>query len=261
MRIDFTTGLSGRFGTPFLRLTAIYLGLIALGIQPAVADPANDAELSALLKQQTEEFSQAGQKGDAAVFDKYLDPDVVFTNETGAIATKKDLVESCVPRPVNGVERHIEVTNWVLHRQGDVATATFIDELTQDFHGQKIVLQFQSTETWAKRDSGWKMIASQTMNVQRDPAAITLPASQLDDYVGTYQVNSEFVARIVRDNDNLTISTNGGTPMALKVEVKDVLFIPGIPNVRRIFQRDSAGHVTGYISRRDGADLVFKKFA
>jgi hypothetical protein len=63
---------------------------VILCAQPVAADSANDAELSSLLKKQTEEFSQAGQKGDVAVFDRYLDPEVVFTNETGSIATKKD---------------------------------------------------------------------------------------------------------------------------------------------------------------------------
>jgi endonuclease/exonuclease/phosphatase (EEP) superfamily protein YafD len=243
------------------RPVTVTLGLVILWAQPVSADSANDAELSALLKKQTEEFSQAGQKGDVAVFDRYLDPEVVFTNETGSIATKKDLLESCVPPPANSGEHHIEVTNWVLHRQGDVATATFIDELTQDFHDQKIVLRFQSTETWAKRETGWKMIASQTMNVQRDPPAIALPVSELDEYVGTYQITPAIVVKIERDDTNLTTSTNGATPIALKVEMKDLLFIPGVPNLRRIFQRDSAGHVIGYISRRDGADLVFKKIA
>jgi endonuclease/exonuclease/phosphatase (EEP) superfamily protein YafD len=243
------------------RPVTVTLGLVILWAQPVSADSANDAELSALLKKQTEEFSQAGQKGDVAVFDRYLDPEVVFTNETGSIATKKDLLESCVPPPANSGEHHIEVTNWVLHRQGDVATATFIDELTQDFHDQKIVLRFQSTETWAKRETGWKMIASQTMNVQRDPPAIALPVSELDEYVGTYQITPAIVVKIERDDTNLTTSTNGATPIALKVEMKDLLFIPGVPNLRRLFQRDSAGHVIGYISRRDGADLVFKKIA
>jgi endonuclease/exonuclease/phosphatase (EEP) superfamily protein YafD len=243
------------------RPVTVTLGLVILWAQPVSADSANDAELSALLKKQTEEFSQAGQKGDVAVFDRYLDPEVVFTNETGSIATKKDLLESCVPPPANSGEHHIEVTNWVLHRQGDVATATFIDELTQDFHDQKIVLRFQSTETWAKRETGWKMIASQTMNVQQDPLAIALPVSELDEYVGTYQTTPAIVVKIARDNTNLTTSTNGATPIALKVEMKDLLFIPGEPNVRRIFQRDSAGHVIGYIGRRDDADLVFKEIA
>jgi ketosteroid isomerase-like protein len=231
------------------------LGLVGAGI-PQVTD---DAALSALLKKQTQEFSDAGQRGDAATLDRYLDPEVVFTNETGAIATKKDLVDGASPTP-NASQRHIQVTHWALRRQGpDVATATFIDSLAQDFHGQTLVLLFQSTETWAKRPTGWRMIASHTMNVQRDPAAITLPSSALDDYVGSYQLDSTYVVKISRAGEGLVTSTNGGTPAPLEVELKDVLFIPGAPNLRRLFQRDPTGHVVGYISRRDGADLVFKK--
>jgi len=219
----------------------------------------NDRELSALLKMQTQAFSEAGQKGDAATIDRYLDPDVVFTNETGAIATKKDLVEGTTPTPPGAPKRHIEVTNWALRRQGDVATATFIDEVTQQFQGQSLVLRFQSTETWAKRASGWKMITSHTMNVQRAPAAITLSPSELDDYVGVYQVDPTYVVTITRGSDGLEASVNGGAVLPLKAEIKDVLFTPSVPNVRKIFQRDAAGHVVGYINRRDGGDLVFRK--
>jgi ketosteroid isomerase-like protein len=236
--------------------------LVLLGglVLPAAhATAAEDAALSALLKKQTQEFSDAGQTGDAATLDRYLDPDVVFTNETGEIATKKDLVDGATPPAANGVERHIEVTHWALRRQGDVATATFIDQLTQDFHGQKMVLQFQSTETWARRGNDWKMIASHTMNVQHDPAAIALPSAQLDEYAGSYRLSPTYVVKIARDGGGLSASANGAPPTPLKVEVRDVLFTPGVPNVRRIFRRDGAGHITGYVSRRDGVDVILAK--
>jgi ketosteroid isomerase-like protein len=220
-----------------------------------------DANLSALLKRQTQSFSEAGQRGDAVTINRYLDRDVVFTNETGAIATKKELVEGTTPTPANAPKRRIEVTNWALRRQGDVATATFVDEVTQDFQGQTLVLRFQSTETWAKRPGGWKMIASHTMNVPRPPVALALAPADLDAYVGIYEVDSTYVVKISRDVDGLTASANGGSPVPLKVEIKDVLFTQASPNVRKIFQRDAAGHVIGYINRRDGADLIFKKVA
>jgi ketosteroid isomerase-like protein len=236
------------------------IAVLCLGLVSAWTPTASDdAALSALLKKQTQEFSDAGQQGDAATIDRYLDPDVVFTNETGGIATKKDIVDGTSPAP-NAGQRHIDVTHWALRRQGDgVATATFIDSLSQDFHGQTLVLLFQSTETWAKRPTGWKMIASHTMNVQHDPTGITLPAAVLDEYVGSYQLDSTYVVKIARAGSGLTTSTNGSPPAPLGVELKDVLFLPGAPNLRRLIQRDAAGHVTGYISRRDGADLVLRR--
>lgn len=244
------------------RSCAVVLSMALASVDAHTTPSAHDdPELSALLKMQTQAFSEAGQKGDAATIDRYLDPEVVFTNETGAIATKKDLVEGTTPTPPGAPKRHIEVTNWSLHRQGNVATATFIDEVTQQFQGQSLVLRFQSTETWAKRASGWKMIASHTMNVQRAPEAITLPPPKLDAYVGVYQVDPTYVVTITRSGDGLEASANGGAAVPLKVEIRDVLFTPGAPNVRKIFQRDAAGHVVGYINRRDGGDLIFKKVA
>jgi hypothetical protein len=40
--------------------------------------------------------------------------------------------------------------------------------------------------------------------------------------------------------------------------VRDVLFIPGQPRTRKIFQRDADGKVTGFLDRRGGEDLVFR---
>jgi ketosteroid isomerase-like protein len=236
------------------------LGLTLSGV-PAHAAPgaSSDAALSALLKRQTQEFSDAGQKGDAATIDRLLDPDVVFTNETGGIATKKDLVDGATPPPPGAPMRDIQVTNWALRRQGDVATATFIDQLTQHFQTQTVVFRFQSTETWARRPGGWKMIASHTMNVQVPPPAVTLSAAELEAYVGVYQVDPTYVVTIARGADGLMASANGGAQVPLKVEIKDVLFTDASPNVRKLFQRDATGHVVGYINRRDGVDLVFRK--
>jgi ketosteroid isomerase-like protein len=242
------------------RAGALAASLALLGSAScAAAHASSQADLSALLKKQTQEFSQAGQRGDAATLARYLDPDVVFTNETGQIATKKDLVEGTSPTPAGAPKLRIEVTNWALRRQGDVATATFIDELTQNFQDQQLVLRFQSTETWAKRPDGWKMIASHTMNVVRAPTALAVPSTDLDAYVGTYQVDPSYVVQISRSAEGLLASANGGAAVPLNVEIKDVLFTPAAPNVRKIFQRDGAGRIVGYINRRDGTDLIFRK--
>jgi ketosteroid isomerase-like protein len=222
------------------------------------AKAGDDPVLSALLEAQTQAFSDAGQRGDAATMARLLDPDVVFTNEGGDIVTKKDIVDGATPHPPVG---EIKVTHWSLRRQGDVATATFIDELTQDFHGQKLGYKFQSTETWAKRPGGWKMIVSHTMVVPVDPPAIQLTGADLDSYVGVYQLDAGYQVTIARQGDGLVASSGGSAPIPLLAETRDVLFVAGAPTARRIFQRDGAGHVVGYLSRRYGNDLVLKKVA
>jgi hypothetical protein len=41
----------------------------------------------------------------------------------------------------------------------------------------------------------------------------------------------------------------------LKAEVADVLFVPGKPRYRKIFQRGSDGRITGFAERREAWDL------
>jgi ketosteroid isomerase-like protein len=233
--------------------------LVALWCGGAQAQ-ATDPGLSDLLLKQTQEFSDAGQAGDTATMARLLDNKVVFMNETGQIVGKQDMVGGEPSPPHKPTDRSIKTTEFKLTQQRpDLATATFVDVLTQDFHGQTLVYRYRSTETWAKQADGWKMIASQTMYVPQDPKAVSLPAADLDAYAGTYEVDPSYKVVIKREGDGLTASSNGGAPVALKAEARDVLFVAGAPTNRRIFQRDAAGHVTGYLSRRDGTDIVLTK--
>ena len=63
----------------------------------------------------------------------------------------------------------------------------------------------------------------------------------------------------VISGDGLSASLAGGPSSILKAELRDVFFTPGQPRVRKIFQRDASGKVTGFISRHEGHDLVFKR--
>ncbi|WP_189048981.1 nuclear transport factor 2 family protein [Aliidongia dinghuensis] len=151
----------------------ICIGLTVVASADACRAASGDALLSARLKRQTQEVLDAGQRGDAAVLARYLDPAAIFTNETGEILSKQQIVDRVQPLAPGAADRHIAVTKWALHRQGDVATSTFVDELTISCHGQTLVRRYQSTETWARRSGGWKMITSHTMSLPYDPAAIT----------------------------------------------------------------------------------------
>ena len=49
-----------------------------------------EEDVAALIKRQSQEFSDASASGDAEVLGRYLDDRVVFMNETGAIAAKAE---------------------------------------------------------------------------------------------------------------------------------------------------------------------------
>jgi hypothetical protein len=51
----------------------------------------------------------------------------------------------------------------------------------------------------------------------------------------------------------------GRNEEALKVELPDVLFVPGQPRLRKIFKRDPAGHITGFVERRETWDISWRR--
>jgi ketosteroid isomerase-like protein len=215
-----------------------------------------ETPLATLIRAQTEEFSRAGKAGDRATLDRLLDRDVVFTNEDGSMPSRQEIIDGAAPATGNF---QLVVTEFKLTSQGDVATATFVDVLTEDFHGLKLRTDFHSTEVWRKRGDQWKMIASQTTVVPHDPPPIALTTVELDDYVGEYRLAPDVHTVITRSDDTLFASTNGGQKRRLLVEYRDLLFVPGLPSGRRYIQRDGTGRVAGYVVDLNGNDVLVRK--
>ncbi|HEV7706201.1 MAG TPA: DUF4440 domain-containing protein [Gemmatimonadaceae bacterium] len=226
--------------------------LIATTIAPSPSTRPTD-DVAALIKRQSQEFSDASASGDSAAFDRLLDDSVIFMNETGQIATKKDLLAGARP-PQAGFKQKLVQTDYAMQLHGNVAVTSFTDNSTVEFNGQTSHAAYKSTEVWMQEKSGWRMISSQTLTVVADPPAATLVSNVLDEYVGSYKASDKFVFTIARDGDHLTGSVNGATPYPISAELKDVLFSPGQPNMRRIFERDASGRITGFVVRRDGRD-------
>ena len=244
-------------------VSLVLLGASLAGCSPALpaaapAKPAPPAAVEALIKRQSQAFSDASASGDAATLGRLLDDHIVFMNESGEVGDKKDLLEGVAPPPP-GASNKLTQTDWNFQLHGSVAVTSFTDVSTQLFHGQTLLAKFKSTEVWLESDGVWRMISSQTMAVQEDPPAVTLPSRVLDEYVGTYSAGPDFTYRIARDGDGLTGAIGSGKPTPIKAELVDVLFTPGQPRARKIFQRDASGKVTGFVIRRDGHDVTLKR--
>jgi len=221
----------------------------------AVAMPADPA-LSDLLKRQTQELSEAGQNGERAVLDRYLDADVIYTDEDGSMSSKADVLESTKAK--QKIEHSITVTEWQLRVQGNVATATFVDVLKQMLFGRSVEFRYRSTETWLKKKQGWKLISSHTLVLLQDPPQTILSSTQLRDYVGRYhRLGDETLVDLAIVNSYLVPTVVGNAAgAAWKAETRDVFFTPGQPRIRRVFLRDAAGNVTGYSNRLEGRDIA-----
>jgi hypothetical protein len=226
----------------------------AVGAVPARATQ----DASALIKRQSQEFSDASASGDAAVLSRLLDKDVVFINESGEVGSRADVVGSAGPPPP-GVSNTLVQTEFVCRLHGPVAVTRFTDRSTVRFHGQTLHASYLSTEVWLDERGTWRMISSQTLALAVDPPAIALPSSVLDEYAGSYTAGPGYILKVVHAGKVLTGSVNGGKPFVLQAELKDLLFVSGQPRIRRVVRRDASGHVVAILSRREGHDIVLKR--
>jgi len=209
----------------------------------------------AIVERQSRELSDASAAGDGKTLGRLVDDRVIFMNETGEIATKKDLSES-TSSPAGVVNKLVQ-SDVRIEMHGDTAVTSFTDNLTQHANGAVRTASFLSTEVWQKNGVRWLLISSQTMTKPKEPAAATLKPEELDDYVGTYTANGATV-QIARKDAALASSTNGAEATKLEMEARDVAFTPGQPRMRRVFIRDG-GKVTGFLSIRESGDVFFKR--
>src|SRR5689334_2626206 len=235
----------GRLGTALVMLAMA---------TPALAAP-DDASI---LRRQAQELVDAVSNGDAKVWDKYLDPDVIFIDEASEVSNKAGLLPQIKPLP-EGISGSIQAEVSELHVVGDIAVMRVDQHESENYFGHAIKAEYRSLQTWRRTSDGWKLIGQQTLATLIDPPAITLPAARLDEYVGTYRLNAQITYTLRRDGDKLIGQRSGRDPVTLSIEACDVFFVPGQPRSRKIILRDASGCVTGLTDRREGRDIVWTR--
>ena len=216
------------------------------------------AGAEAVLRAQTQELLDAITAGNPAVWDRYVDPRILYVSEAGEVESKAQLLDELKPLPP-GISGKIAIGRFEVHQHGDTAVVLHVDEEDEDYFGHPIHAQYMTTATWRLGPDGWKLIATQVLATLLDPPAIALPAAQLDEYAGTYQLTEAIRTTIRRDGDRLIGERTGRPAQELRVEARDVLFVPGQPRSRKVFQRDAGGRITGFADRREARDVVWPR--
>ncbi len=179
-------------------------------------------------------------------------------SEAGDVETKASLLAQIKPLPA-GISGNIAIGRFEVKQFGDTAVVLHFDEESESYFGHELHAQYINVATWRWGPDGWKLIGSQAYASLLDPPAIALPADQLDEYTGTYQLTDAISYVIRRDGDHLVGERTGRPPQALRVEARDVLFVPGLPRSRKIFLRDGRGQITGFADRREARDVVWPR--
>ncbi len=217
---------------------------------------ADDREL---ITAQMQELTDAIASGRVATWDKYLDSTVIYAEEDGSYKGKGEMLKEIVPLPP-GLGGTIKVELLAYHEDGNVAVALFRQDESENYHGQMLHADYLSNTTWKRRPDGWRLIGAQVLAEKSDPPAITLPVSQLREYVGSYRLkDSDDIYSIQLTRGRLTATRRGRQPAAWNAELRDVFFVAGDPRIRKIFQRDGAGRIVGFVERRESWDIVWQK--
>jgi Domain of unknown function (DUF4440) len=224
----------------------------------AVATPTASDELAVQLERQTQELLDAVASGNRDPWTRYLHEDLVCTAEDGTIKSKAQLVEEVQPLPKQ-IWGKLRVTRFRTVRHGATAVCSYVAEEDEGYFGQTIHARYLSTDTWIETPEGWRLLSSQVLALRDDPPHVTLTEAMLDQYVGSYALTSEITYAIRREGDGLVGQRTGRKPEVLRAEVADYFFVPGQPRLRKVFQRDTNGRITGFVERRETWDIVWRR--
>ena len=230
------------------------LGLFAF----ASVDAAKAEDVTSILRRQTQELVDAVTSGDSTVWERYMDAAATYTDEAGNLNAKRDIVSGIKPLPKD-ITGRLSLVDFKVHTHGTTAVATYVIDETETYFGQTIYAKYRNTDTWQLAKPGWRLLAVQSIALRSDPPTVILPREKLAEYAGTYSLTPEVTYTIRVEGDSLVGRRSGRPPQSLKVELPDLVFVPGQPRLRKVFQRGSDGHITGFVERRETWDVAWKR--
>lgn len=216
--------------------------------------------MEAELRRNTQALLDAVATGNVSVWDRLLDPEAIQVDESDVVRTKPQILAGLTPLGP-GLKGSLAIDTFRVTIRGDAAVATHEDAEFLDYHGQIIRSRFRSTDTWVRSGDGWRLLASQVLAVLQDPPAIHLDRATLCGYAGRYAMTRDIAAAIECAGDSLVVRSAGRPDRAFLAEVRDVFFEPGRPRTRRIFQRNAAGAIIGFVDRREARDVAWRRIA
>jgi ketosteroid isomerase-like protein len=232
------------------------IGLLLVLIFPSqssAADPTAD-----LLRSKDQALLDAIAPGDRKVWEAALADDAVYVDENGLTMDRAEFLKQLEPLP-QGASGSLHIASYSARVSGDLATVIHTDDEEENYHGQMLKARYLMTETWRHESGDWKLHMVHAYAMLKDPPTVTLPANDLQQYAGHYSGGSDLEYVIQWNGKQLLGGRAGRSVTPLQIEVRDVLFVAGQPRTRKIFQRDAKGAITGFVDRREGEDLVFRK--
>jgi hypothetical protein len=209
------------------------------------------------LRQRTQQLMDAIAPGDKKPWQRAIAEDAIIVDETGRRMDKRSFLETITGLPA-GYGGSIKIAEVNARFAPRTAVLSYDTNESETIFGTELHARYHYTDTWLYRNERWQIVASQALRYYEDPASIQLTASQLDDYVGSYQMAPGQVITITRQGAQLYVQRESGAPYELQAECRDLFFRPGVEG-RRLFHRDASGRVDSMVSRRNNEDVLWRR--
>ncbi|HJP98984.1 MAG TPA: serine hydrolase [Rhodanobacteraceae bacterium] len=143
--------------------------------------------------------------------------------------------------------------------EGGIAGFTSINGWFPDQHAYVIVLDNVSSPEVGEVANGLTAILfGKPYTIPKVPKAVHLPASELEKFVGVYQLGPGFSLTVTRKGDQLITQATGQSKVPIFPESKTQFFTRAFPS-SITFKTDAEGEVTGLVLHQGGTDHPAKK--
>jgi hypothetical protein len=191
-------------------------------------------------------------KDNKEAFARMVADEATITHGFGNVMTKTE--EMAVMRP-STPERPLpalSIEDPKVQFYGDAAVMTgSLVETARDGR-RELVLRF--TNTYVRREGGWRLVAGQLTTLSRERAIAKVDPGSYSTYLGQYRNPSGRILTILSEGDKLMVEL-GGEKAELFPEADGQFFMKDA-DVLLVFVKDEQGKVVRLINRRPNGDVV-----
>lgn len=207
----------------------------------------------------THELTDAENRGDKKVFDKYFADNYFSTTMDGRIFTKAQILENLTPTPASNRSR-IDFEDIQVRENGNTALLSLKFNDHSESNGQKLTQSFQATDVFMKQGGQWKLLTRHLSIIPVDKTVARVDPAIYDAYVGQYEITTDEILTLTREGDKLMGEFTGSkTKMELLPENETTFFEKGRRR-QTVFVKDEKGQVSHIIHRlSDGQEVKLKK--
>jgi hypothetical protein len=202
---------------------------------------------------------EAALRRDMAAWSRYVADDCIFSDDDGVLQTKARLIELAGKLP-HDYDYSVNPRDYVVHVYGNTAVINFRYTGHEQFTDTDLISEMRKTETYAKQDGSWLLVASQWGKLPVNfGKPVAVDTSIYKDYVGQYEWRPLDDLETVFVKDGKLWSQLGKDEDEYMPLGSDTFFVKSALG-SLTFSRDAQGRVTGYTYHlADGQEIHVKK--